>query len=234
MRIVFNNFYRFSLLFFVTLIADIIVKITFEVSIYRFISKSLVIILLSVFYILNQKESSKFKMIYMLGALLSYWIGDMMLILHKIEVYNMLGLSFFIIGKLFYVFRFSNSKDFDLLKLFPFLILFFFYLVSVFILIQNNLNDYYYLTLVYIFVGLVLIIFALLRKSEVNNSSYYVVLMGILCSVFSDSITALKSFYDKDFAFHIVTIMLFYGLSQYFIVMGIVKETNPEVLKFKK
>ena len=95
--------------------------------------------------------------------------------------------------------------------------------------IYSKLGLYFIPTLIYLFVVLLLGQIAYLRKNEVNNLSYYLVLIGVLFSMLSDSIAFLKSFYDSSFFYHKYTIMLFYSLSQYLIVLGILKENNTLV-----
>lgn len=230
MMSLFKNTYLFAITFFVTLFIDILIKVNLGYSYHRYISKSVLIILLLVYYLINQKEVNNRKKVYMLLAFFSFLAGDILMLLYTDQLLYMVGISCFILGKMFYAFRFSNKKDFDFFKLLPFVILIFTYMVGLLFLMLNNLDSYFYVILVYLFMALTVVIFALLRKSVVNKKSYYLVLLGILFSVFSDSITGLQSFYNSDIAYHKVTIMLFYGLSQYFIVHGIVKETNFETI----
>ena len=93
-------------------------------------------------------------------------------------------------------------------------------------LVYSNLGDYFLPALLYLFIVMLVAQFAYLRKKEVNKESYWFVLIGIILSMFSDSITILKEFYSMDIAYNHITIMLFYGMSQYFIVIGILKENN--------
>ncbi|NMH86683.1 lysoplasmalogenase family protein [Flavivirga algicola] len=229
----FKNIYLFSTLFFSVLFIDILVKLNPDILICRFFSKSLVTTLLLVYYLVNNKEHFKRKRIFVICALLSFLAGDVFLILHTQTICFIIGTFCFILGKVFYVFRFSNKRDFSLIKLSPFLAFCFVYLVGFLISIYNNLNSYFLLILLYLFIAVTTIAFAYLRKGEVNSASYSWVLTGIVFSVLSDNITGLRLFYDNDFAYHSITIMLFYGLSQYFIVLGIIKETNFLFVKKK-
>ena len=98
---------------------------------------------------------------------------------------------------------------------------------SILILISQNMNTYYYIiSLLYLFTALTTLIFAILRKPAVNKKSYYLVIGGVLISILSDSITGLKSFYYSGIAYEEITIMLFYGISQYLIISGLVNETK--------
>ncbi len=229
----FKNVYLFSTLFFLVLFTDILMKLNSEMLIYRFVSKSLVTILLLGYYLVNNKEQFKIKRIFIICALLFFLAGDVFLILHTQTVCFVIGTLCFIFGKVFYIFRFSNKRDFNLYKLFPLLAFCFIYLVGFLILIYKNLDSYFFLILLYLFAAMTTIAFAYLRKGDVNLISYNWVLIGVIFSVLSDNITGFRLFYDNDFAYHSITIMLFYGLFQYFVVLGIVKETNFSFVKKK-
>lgn len=219
--------YLFTIFYFTILTIDIIVKLSFEGYLYRMISKPLTLISLIVYYIINQKEQYKQLFFFMIGALIFFLVGDFFMIFYRTEILYMVGIFFFIFAKVFYIFRFSRRKDYDLIKLIPIIILCFAYMALLLALTYNNLGHFLLPTLIYLFVMMTLVLFAYIRKQSVNYRSYVLVTIGIICSICSDSITLLKSFYDKNFGYSVVTIMLFYGISQYFVVMGIVKETNP-------
>ena len=91
-------------------------------------------------------------------------------------------------------------------------------------MVYDNLGDFFIPVLIYLFASMILALFTYLRKDVVNNISFLIVLLGVISSVFSDSITVLQSFYDQDFGYHQYTIMFFYGLFQYLVVIGITKE----------
>lgn len=229
MPILFKNIYIFSVLFFTLLVIDIYIKLNFESFPLRYISKSLLMILIIAFYIINNQESSKMKFRFMLSALAFFFIGDIFMILYESQLIYIIGIFCFILGKTFYVFRFSNQRDFNLLRLLPFLVMCFIYMSVLLSLTYDNLKAFFYPVLIYLFIAMIVILFALLRKNEVSAKSYYLVLVGVFFSALSDSITVLQTFYNENIAYHSITIMLFYGLSQYFIVRGIVTETNDKL-----
>ena len=72
---------------------------------------------------------------------------------------------------------------------------------------------------------MLIFLFAYLRYDVVNSLSFYLVFAGVVCSVFSDSISVLQSFYNQNFGLNQYSVMLFYGLFQYLVVLGIIKET---------
>ncbi len=142
-------------------------------------------------------------------------------------------MSFFVLGKLFYALRFSNQKDFKLYMLLPFLVISFGYMVFIMDLIYDKLGDFFIPVMVYLFACLIVALFAFLRKGEVNIKSYILVIIGIGFTILSDTISVLQEFYQSDIAYHKITIMLFYGISQYFIVLGVVREYNDAVFTKK-
>ena len=130
------------------------------------------------------------------------------------------------LGKIAYTVRFSNQKDFKIKRLFPFLTILFIYIVFVASLIFDNLGDFFIPVLLYFFVSMLIFLFAYLRCDEVNSLCFYLVFAGVVvCSVFSDSISVLQSFYNQNFGLNQYSVMLFYGLFQYLVVLGIIKET---------
>lgn len=225
----FSNTLHFSVLFFSILLVDIIVKSVTDVHYYRFITKTPIMVSLIAYYLINQKEKMNKRLIFMSLALIFFLLGDFFLLMYKNFILYIIGMSFFVLGKLFYALRFSNQKDFKLYMLFPFLMLSFAFMVFLMNLIYDRLGDFFVPVMVYLFACLMVALFAFLRKGEVNFSSYVLVVLGIVFTIFSDTISVLQEFYRSDIAYHKITIMLFYGISQYFIVIGIVREYNDDV-----
>lgn len=224
MKFLFSNVTYFSIAYFACLAMDIWVKINLEAVPYRYISKTLVILLLLVFFMKNHGDSTLKHFRFMVIALCCFMIGDWLLIEPDDTVLFASGMMFFILGKLFYAFRFSNQRDFELGRLLPFLLVCFIYILGLMNLIYDNLNDLFFPVLIYFFASIIVLQLAFLRKNDVNRLSYYLVFIGMIVSMLSDSITALKTFYMPNFAYEKITIMLFYGISQYLIVLGITKE----------
>lgn len=194
---------------------------------YRYISKALLVFLLVIFFLFNQSEDESNKKPIVILALLSFIVGDVFFIsADSSNIMLIIGAIFFAIGKILYAIRFSNKQDFNILKLIPFLLFCFIYMCWLMIVIYDNLGNYFIPTLSFLFIVMILTQFAYLRKNEVNRLSYWLVLIGVILSMFSDSLTILKQFHDYNIAYNNVTIMLFYGLSQYFIILGIIKEKN--------
>ena len=225
---IFKNKNIFSLVFLVVLIIDIVIKTTQDVCVYRFVSKVSLTVLLLAYYIINHKEVFYIKSFFMISALSFFLIGDVFLILYEVELYYLFGIFCFAIGKLFYVFRFANQRDFKIKNILPVILFCFSFMLIILYLINDNLNNYFFPTLVYLFAVTMFVIFAFLRKGEVSNESYYLVIIGVILSLFADSIAALSSFYNSAIPFQAITIMLFYGVSQLLVVLGVVQGNSPK------
>ena len=224
MTILFKNKTYFAILFGVLLLLDIYVKINLDAIPYRYFTKPLIMGFLIVFYFLNRKNPHKRKHNLMAIALFSFLLGDVLLIHYEIIEIYIFALLLFVAGKLFYAARFSHQRDFKIMQLAPFFIGCFIYMIIIMLMVMNNLKEFFIPTLMYLFACLIVFLFGFLRKGVVNSKSYILVIIGISFSIFSDSISVLQSFYNPDFPFHKIGIMLFYGISQYFIVLGIVEE----------
>jgi uncharacterized membrane protein YhhN len=224
MTLLFKNLLYFSIVYFAVFIIDSYVKINIIAFPYRYISKALLIFLLVIFFLFNRSEEELNKKPIVTLALLSFMVGDVFFTGVDSNIVLIIGATFFAIGKVLYAIRFANKRDFNILKLIPFLLFCFIYMCCLMMIIYDNLGHYFLPLLLFLFVVMIQAQFAYLRKNEVNRLSYWLVLIGVILSMFSDSLTILKQFYDNEIAYNNITIMLFYGLSQYFIVIGIIKE----------
>jgi uncharacterized membrane protein YhhN len=225
-KTIFKNPTIFSVIFFLLLFIDIYIKENLSAIPYRYISKPLVILFLLAYYLLNKDPKNKTKFILTIVGLLCFLVGDVLLINGNEFAYLATGISFFILGKAFYCYIFSHSKDFNISRLIPFFIVSFIYTTVLFILIYDNLGSMFVPVLIFLFVAIMMLQLAYLRKNAVSKISYQLVLIGALISMVSDTVTALKEFYTA-IPFQEITIMLFYGISQYFIILGITKEGEP-------
>lgn len=220
----FLNTTRFSVVYFLVLLLDIFLKNNPEFFYVRMFTKALLLVLLIIFFYLNLNGQLRFRDKLFMSGLVVFMLGDFFLILYKNQFFYMLGMFLFIAGKLIYTARFSNQNDFSTRRLIPFFITIFFYIVFITIMVYDNLGDFFIPVLVYLFASMLLALFTFLRKEVVDKLSYLLVLFGVISSILADSITVLQTFYDENFGYHQYTIMLFYGLFQYLVVLGITKE----------
>ncbi|MEL0643403.1 lysoplasmalogenase family protein [Olleya sp. Ti.3.14] len=237
MSFIFKNTLRFTILYLFLYVLDSFFKNNEALYSYRYFTKLALGITLLVFYLFKTKQKDISKKRLVIYALSLFIIGDVFFITgNSGEMTHFVFAAFLFIGaKICYSIRFLNSKDFKISKLIPFLILGFAYMTIITDLVYNNLGHYFFPFLIYLFVVLLLMQFAYLRKSEVNGLSFWLVLFGVFFSMIADSINILKIFYDPLIAYNKITVMFFYCLSQYMIILGVLKESrltdNIEKLK---
>lgn len=169
---------------------------------------------------------------FLVTALIFFLVGDILMLFYENINLYFTAIFFFILGKLFYVFRLTTKQDFDMGRLLPYTFFGMTLMFAVFYLIYNGLCEVsFVLSFLYFFVALMVFLFAILRKNAVLPLSYNLVLLGVFFSFFSDTLTALSSFSQLVVPFSGSAIMLFYGLSQFFIVVGILED---KTYMFKK
>lgn len=224
---IFSNHKQFAWLFFSMLIIVLIVKLNLPPFPYRLITKPVLLILLIIYFITNKKGKNKSKHLWMCLALLSFLIGDILIINHQNVIFLSLSLVVFSLGKIFFTLKFSHKQDFKVSRLIPFTILIFFYIVLLIGFLINNLKSFFIPALASFFLTLLMFQFAYLRKDVFNKKSYLSVLFGIFLYTSSEAIMAIKTF-RLDLPFQEFLIMLFYGVGLYFVVYGVVNEKEEE------
>ena len=225
MRFIFKNTLVFSILFFTILSVDLFLKANSYDLPYRYFTKTALIFFVGLFYYFNKNKAiSKFKNRITYLALTLFLVADLILINSEDQFLYLFGLSVFLLGKLMYAVRFSNDYDFNLVKLIPFFLFCILYMFSLLFIVFENLDTFFVTALVYLFACLIVALFSYMRLGSVNKLSFILVLLGILCSILSDTFAALGTFYSGDTVISKVVVMLFYALSQYFIVIGLAKE----------
>lgn len=227
---IFANTKKFTIIFFLVLAIDVFVKLYFPTTSYRFLSKPFVILLLLGFYYSNSRNSDKKKKqhLWMLLGLTSFFIGDLLIINHLNIVFLGLSLLFFSIGKVFFCFKFSHKNDFNIIRLIPFSIIMFGYAFFLISIVLNGLKDFLVPALISFFLSLLMFQFAYLRKGVFTKESYLYVFFGVMIFIISESIMAIKTF-RQDIPFQDFLIMMLYGTSMYFIVLGSTKERKFKI-----
>lgn len=222
--LLFKNRYFFTFLFLCVLLIDIVTKLYLPPFPYRVVSKPLVVLLLLVYFIVNAKRIPVVKYKVMIVALIMFALGDLFLIYTNYTFSFIIGMLFFVAGKIMYCIRFSTNKDFSINRIIPFFIGCFSYIVLLISLVYDNLKILFLPVLVYIFITLLAFLMAFIRKRAVNTESYYMVFFGVFLFILADSLVLIDSFYNPNILFSDAGIMLFYGAAQYLIIMGITHE----------
>ncbi len=212
--------YWFSFFFLILLTIDIVFNNFDNLYNYRIISKPLISISLMLFYVLNNVTKSKKEKRVTILALVFALIGDLFL-LEGFDFYSFhIGLFAFFLTNIAYSYLLYRSAQFEINKSLPFLIVTSIYLIIIYYLIYDNLQEYFILVLVYFFVILNMTQSAFLRYRIVNNRSFYFVFIGALFFTVAGSIIALNMFY-KPIPYKNIFIMLFYGIGQLLMIQGI-------------
>ena len=219
----FKNKLYISILFFLVLGIDLYFKTSDNPIYFRFFSKSLIIIMVFLYFVSSNNQKQTKDRFYILG-LLFFWMGDILLLLYETPILYILGMLSFSIGKLLYCKRFSHQNDFKMASLLPFFIVVFTYTVVIILYIYDNLGSFFVPSIVYLFTSMLMGLFIFLRKDAVNKRSFYLIMFAFLCSIISDTAGGLESFYNPGLPFHKIIVMLFYGLFQYFVIVGLTSE----------
>lgn len=217
----------FFIIYFAFLMLDICVKYNYDSAVYRIFSKPIPGILLLLFYINNVIIDNPKKHNYMLMALTCFILGDIIFVFKGVLILA-LGMLFFMVGKVCYALRFSNDKAFSTSQIIPLLIGAFLYMIFIINLVFEALGYFFVPVSVYLFVLLIVLFFAYIRRGSVPFSSFVLVLVGILFSIVSDSLKLLQLFHDMVIPFEKFLSTFIYGTAQFLIVLGVIKEQIKE------
>ncbi len=154
------------------------------------------------------------------AALAFLCAGDVIL-LEDTPFYSFLmGLCLFLVSLLLYSFHFYRETTYDIDRLLPFLAVSLLIALMLIYLMYDGLDYMLIPVMVYISVVLNLMKLAFLRSKNVNRKSYILVFGGTICFTIAQIVIGLHSFHkaipNKD-----ILIMLFYGVSQLMIILGI-------------
>ncbi|HNF49303.1 MAG TPA: lysoplasmalogenase [Chitinophagales bacterium] len=190
-------------------------------------SKILLMPLLALFLVSKVKSNNKL----ILSALFFSWLGDIFLMFPRNEYSEQMqkllfifGLASFLIAHVFYIFTFLNEinsvKKVSLIVenpylVLPFLVFLFFLLYFLF----PYLKDMKLPVVVYGSIINLMALMALNRKNLVIASSFYLVFIGALLFMISDTTIAVNVFYKAQ-PWHRIFIMSTYILAQALIVYG--------------
>lgn len=159
----------------------------------------------------------------MVIALFCFLLANIMVLLRAQPIALILMSIFFILGNIFYIFRFSNNRDFNIIRLLPTMCLYFIYMLVILQLTLDKLGSMLIPVFIFLFVTLLTVQFALLRKGVVTKESYRLVIIGMVLLLMSHTSAVLSTFYYR-FPYQDVVTMLIYAISQYIVVIGIIRE----------
>ncbi|TDB65995.1 lysoplasmalogenase [Arundinibacter roseus] len=159
----------------------------------------------------------------LLSALLFSWLGDILLMFSG-EMYFLAGLGAFLVAQLVYIRLFSKTATFELIRALPFLAYMGLVLGGP---LHGTLPEPLQVP-IYFYMGAIISmgIMAALRLGQLPG--YDFVLVGAILFILSDSFIALNKF-STPIPYSGIWVMLTYGLAQFFIVWGCLKENKEAI-----
>ena len=186
----------------------------------RLLTKPLIIIILTIFFYLNSKKMELKSRLLIFAALAFLCIGDVIL-LEDTPFYSfIIGLVSFLIAMLFYSLYFYKQTRYDIDRLIPYLAVSLLISLSLIYLMYDGLNTLLVPVIVYMAMVLNLLKLAYLRYKNVNIKSYRLVFIGTIFFTIAQILIGINRFH-QGLPYKDIYIMLFYGISQLFIILGI-------------
>lgn len=190
-----------------------------------FFSKPMIVLSLAGYYLASIPHRSPV----MIRALFFCWAGDVLLLfVERNEVFFMMGLFAFLIGHLLYILAYRTHQSGDPEKgllttqkirySFPIILAG----TGLIVILFPTLGDLKLPVLVYAIVLIVMTMTALFRYGRTNTDSFWLVFVGAVLFMVSDSILAMNRFYSP-IPFGEFLIMLTYSAAQFLIVKGIIR-----------
>lgn len=215
----------FTIVFSCIVLLELICESIEHLNYFRYITKPAIVTSLIIYFLANNKHLNKNTRYIILGALLGSLIGDILLMfVHLSATFFITGLIAFLCAHSMYIIAFLKKRNLQI-KPYKFMVLLIVYSGGLFYLLKDGLGNMLVPVVVYMAIILSMATTALLRKNSVSKSSFLFVFIGAICFLLSDSILAVNKFYNP-FPLAGISIMLTYALAQYFIVLGIIKQTH--------
>jgi len=220
----------FLLLYFVNGCTTIIAENTNHLLL-MYITKVMLMPLLAIYFYVQTREIKQYLHLYL--ALFFSWWGDIFLMFIRsgevnslVKNFFILGLISFLIGHVNYILHFLKEisrpfKDTLIGKKTYLLAPFLLFVLLLLKLLFPGLGSMKLPVTIYALVIVAMAVTALNRKEIVSNASFWLVFIGAILFVFSDSCIAINRFY-QPFVEARVVIMSTYIVAQFCLVKGIV------------
>jgi len=211
-----------SLLVFGTLAVANLIAATFNLALLNFITKPLLVPALAVYYLVATSQRSYL----FLTALFFCWLGDILLMLQRDELFFIAGLVAFLTGHVLYIICYRNFRSAGTGLTGPQQIRFSLPIIlagtGLVTILFPHLGGLQIPVLVYALVITVMAMQALFRYGYTNSKSFVLVFVGAVSFMISDSLLAINKFM-QPLPLAGLAVMLTYLLAQYLIVEGVVR-----------
>ena len=214
---------QFALVFSCIVILELVSNYNVALSKLHFAVKPMIVLSLVGFVYWQSKTLQSSRRSLLLLALICSLLGDILLMFNaQNPQFFIFGLIAFLVAHIMYILLFVKDRN-SSKNILPFVIILLIYASALFYLLKNGLGNMLIPVIIYMLVILTMATTAILRKDNVSKQSYFLVFMGALLFMLSDSLLALNMFY-KPIPLANFAIMITYALAQFLIVIGILKQ----------
>ncbi|MCJ7466640.1 MAG: lysoplasmalogenase [Maribacter sp.] len=216
----------FSFLYLILVVLDLLVT-SFDATSLRMATKPMILLSLLLYFAIVGWRLQKRTYVFMLFALFSSWVGDVMLLFdHASGLYFILGLLSFLIAHCCYILVFLRKWHptpppyFSLVAL-----LLMVYGSTLFYILKDGIGTLSTPVAIYVVGILFMAVTAFRRLGSVGTRSFYLVFCGALFFIASDSLLAINKFL-MPLPWTSVFVMATYATAQYLIVRGILSDSQ--------
>lgn len=214
---------KFVIVFAIIVLAELFLMNIDSVYSLHYFTKPLIVGSLIAYFVPHSKHLGKSTRNLTLFALVFSVIGDMFLMFTEVSAhYFTSGLIAFLLAHVMYILVFLKKRN-TKTKLFGIIIILAIYGGVLFYLLKDGLDNMLIPVLIYMLVILTMATTAFWRKQKVPKQSFYLVFIGALFFIFSDSLIALDKFY-MPIPLARTGIISTYAFAQILIVSGIIKQ----------
>ena len=226
MKLLFKGPKSFLVIFLCVLFIDLIFTNIDYLYEYRYATKIWIVITLGIHFYYNSSNLLQKERVLIFTALFLSLIADIILITDNLY-FLVVGMLMFMLAKICYSIVYSFKAKFDIDRLLPFLAVTLLYCLFVIYFLYEGIGNLYIPVIGYIFISLIMTKMAYLRYKQVNDKSYYLVLLGAVIFMISETIMAFYNFY-KPLPYTFTLVILTYGLSQYFSIRGVILQNKSK------
>lgn len=216
---------KVALILFLVIGISNLIAVTFNIALVNFITKPLLIPALTIYYLAATLQKSYL----FLAALFFCWLGDVLLMLQRDEIFFIAGLIAFLTGHMLYIICYRNFRRVGTGLTGPQRIRFTFPIVlagtGLVTILFPYLGSLQIPVMVYALVITVMAMQALFRYGRTNSKSFTLVFAGAISFMLSDSLLAINRFM-QPLPLAGLAIMFTYILAQYLIVEGVVRHES--------
>ena len=230
-----NSKLIFSILFVIVSVTEIIADLGGN-RIIVYCTKPLILVTIIIYSLLTKNQRNVAGLRFFMIGLVFALFGDIFLMIQEKDLF-IPGLASFLVMQMFYAYAFYLDNlqklisKFTYLRLAPFLL----FAVIFYFILQPHLSEIVMKAAVaiYAFSIATMAWMSFLRKNKVSNQSFFLVFIGAILFMLSDSIIAIDKFISPV-PFNTIWVMGTYCLAQYLITIGFLKtkqaDLHPPVL----